>query len=410
MKLFSIITAILVAAFLYFLVLERDTLFAFASGGASEEIAAETDEVEEPAAIPEGVISVIAMASTAQTVDSAVVLRGRTEAARDVNVAAETGGSVVSAPLRKGSYVQKDQIMCELDPGTRAASVAEAMARVAEAQARVPETEARVIEAEARLIEAENNANIAQKLFNSGNAAETRVKSANAAVEAARAGLASATSGLQSTQAGIEAAQAGLAAAEKEVERLKIVAPFAGLLESDTAEFGTLMQAGSVCATVIQLDPIKLVGFVPETEVSKVTVGSLAGGRLADGSDVRGRVTFLSKSADLSTRTFRVEIEVPNGDNAIRDGQTAEILIASDGAPAHLLPQSAMTLNNDGDLGVRIVDADSIARFAPVTLLRDTVDGVWLAGLPETVNVIVTGQEYVVDGVPVIATYKEHNE
>ncbi len=411
MKLFPILTAILVAAFLYFLVLERETLLAFATGGDAEAPAEMVDETETADATSaeetDDRVSVIALKSVSQVIDSAVILRGRTEAARQVNVAAETSGSVISQPLRKGAYVNEGDLMCELDPGTRAASVAEAKARLAEAQARVPETEARVTEAQARLTEAENNEEIATKLFNSGNAAETRVTSAKAVVEAARAGLASAKSGMQSTQAGIQAAEAGLAAAEKEMDRLTITAPFAGLLESDTAEFGSLMQPGMACATVIQLDPIKLVGFVPETEVSKVTVGALAGGRLADGNDVQGRVTFLSKSADLTTRTFRVEIEVPNEDNAIRDGQTAEILIAADGASAHLLPASAMTLNNDGELGVRIVDDSSITRFAPVSLLRDTVDGVWLAGLPDTTDVIIVGQEYVVDGVAVNATYEE---
>ena len=44
-------------------------------------------------------------------------------------------------------------------------------------------------------------------------------------------------------------------------------APFAGLLETDTAELGALLQTGSPCATIIQLDPIKFVGFVPEAEL-----------------------------------------------------------------------------------------------------------------------------------------------
>jgi multidrug efflux system membrane fusion protein len=98
---------------------------------------------------------------------------------------------------------------------------------------------------------------------------------------------------------------------------------------------------------------------------------------------------------------------VPNTDLKIRDGQTAEIIVAADGASAHLLPQSALTLNDDGDLGVRFVDDNSLAQFAKLTLLRDTSEGVWVSGLPETVNVITVGQEYVVDGVPVLPTYEE---
>ena len=119
---------------------------------------------------------------------------------------------------------------------------------------------------------------------------------------------------------------------------------------------------------------------VPETEIDKVELGAIAGARLATGREVVGQVTFMSRSADPTTRTFRVEMSVPNGDLSIRDGQTADILIEADGAQAHLLPQSALTLNNNGDLGVRVVD-DGKSMFTQVSILRDTSKGVWVNGL-----------------------------
>jgi membrane fusion protein, multidrug efflux system len=118
-------------------------------------------------------------------------------------------------------------------------------------------------------------------------------------------------------------------------------------------------------------------------------------------------VTFLSRSADPTTRTFRVEVEVPNPDLAIRDGQTVEIAIASDGADAHLLPQSALTLNDQGTLGVRVVTAEETVAFAPVSILRDTTDGVWVDGLGDAASVIIVGQEFVTDGVAVAPTWRE---
>ncbi len=352
-------------------------------------------------------VSVVAMTSVAETVDSAVILRGRTEAARQVTVASETSGLVVSEPIRKGAFVEEGDLLCQLDPGTRAASLAEARARLAEAQGRVPEAQATVIEASARVREAEINVNVARQLSEDGFASETRLVSAEAALEAANAGVQRASTLVTSAQAGIEAAQAGVAAAEREIERLNISAPFAGLLESDTTEIGSLMQPGAPCATIIQLDPIKLVGFVPEANVGQITVGALAGARLATGEEVVGEVTFLSRSADELTRTFRVEVRVPNADLHIGDGQTAEILVASDGRTAHLLPASALTLDNDGNIGVRVVGDGNIARFLPLSVMRDTIDGIWVTGLPETVDVIVVGQEYVTDGVPVVPTMQE---
>lgn len=400
MRLMPLLTAVIVSISLYVLVFEREALLAFA------QVATGTAEQADPADDIRPV-SVVAMTSVAQSVDSAVVLRGRTEAARQVTVASETSGQVISEPIRKGAFVEAGAILCELDAGTRLSSLAEVRARLTEAQGRVPEAQAGVSEARARVREAEINVNVARQLNTDGFASETRLISAEAALESANAGLQRATSQVASAQAGIEAAQAGVAGAEREIERLQILAPFAGLLESDTAELGTLMQPGSPCATIIQLDPIKLVGFVPEVDVGKITLGAMAGARLASGAEVVGRVTFLSRSADEQTRTFRTEIQVPNADLAIRDGQTAEILVASDGRSAHLLPASAMTLDNNGQIGVRIVGEGSIARFVPLTVLRDTVDGILVTDLPETVDVIVVGQEYVTDGVPVIVTMQE---
>jgi len=167
------------------------------------------------------------------------------------------------------------------------------------------------------------------------------------------------------------------------------------------------MQPGSLCATIIQLNPIKLVGYVPESDVDRVKVGALAGAELASGTRVQGRVTYLSRSADPTTRTFEVEITVPNPDLKIRDGQTAAILIQAEGVLAHRLAQSALTLNKDGQIGVRVVAADNIVAFNPIELVRDDIDGIWVTGLPQMADVIVVGQDFVTAGVEVAPTYRE---
>jgi len=415
MRLFPILTAVLVFAVLYGVVMERERLITFAEGFRPEpsqaaiemEAVTELAQSTEPQAEAAGGVSVVVRRSLAAEVDSAVLLRGRTEAARQVEVRSETSGLIISQPIRAGAFVEEDQLLCEIAPGTRSAALAEANARLAEARARLPEARARVAEAEARLAEADINNNAATRLSESGFASETRAVSTAAMVSAAQAAIQSAQAGVEAAISGIESAEAGVQRAQQEIERLRIFAPFEGLLESDTAEIGSLMQPGALCATIIQLDPIKLVGFVPEAEVDRVSIGAAAAARLATGRQVRGTVSFLSRSADPQTRTFRVEVTVDNADLSIRDGQTADIIIASDGVMAHLLPSSALTLNDAGILGLRIVDEDQIARFAPVTFLRDTAEGVLLSGLPDRADVIVVGQEFVTDGVPVEPHFEE---
>ncbi|PIE11170.1 MAG: efflux transporter periplasmic adaptor subunit [Rhodobacterales bacterium] len=495
MRLSSLLTAIVVCVLLILVVFRRDVLLDFA--GITPPPAPMA--VPEPEPAPDAV-RVIAATLRARDVADGIVLRGRTEAARQVVVRAETSGTVVSEPRRKGAEISEGALLCEIDPGTRQSVLDEARAREVEAQARLQEAQARLLsatggreeaegrlteaqgrleetgareaaaqaaliqaqgrvpearavlaEAEARKREAELNLNAAQKLSAEGFASDTRLANAEAALESALAGIqraqsgvttaeagiasaeagiagakaqttsaragitsaragitaaeaqiSSAEAGITGAQAGLESARAAIAAAEAEIDRLSITAPFAGLLESDTAERGSLLQPGGECATIIRLDPMKLVGFLPETDLGRIKLGGQAAARLASGKEVTGAVSFVARSADPATRTFRVEVEIPNPDGAIRDGQTAEIIVASDARSAHLVPQSALTLNDAGDLGVRLVADDSTARFAPVSLLRDSVDGVLVAGLPDPARVITVGQEYVTDGVPVL--------
>ena len=407
MRLFPILAAILVTGLIYVFVFERDRLTGSPSESeqpqAAQDSAAATDESADDAPV----VGVVAVKSTARGIDSAVILRGQTEAYRQVDLRAETSGQVISEPLRKGNFVDEGQVLCKLDPGTREAALTEAKSRLNAARASVPEARARVEEARSRLEEARINENAAARLSEDGFASQTRLASTRATLRSAEAAVETARSGLEGASAQIEAAQAAVAAAQKEIERLTISAPFGGLLESDTAELGSLLQPGALCATVIQLDPAILVGFVPETEVDRINLGAPAEAELASGGTVRGKVTFLSRQADQTTRTFRVEIRVDNPDLALRDGQTAEIVISADGTPAHLLPQSALTLNDEGALGVRLVTDESEAVFTPVKLMRDTANGVWVTGLPDQANVIVIGQEYVNDGVKVNPSYEE---
>jgi len=355
MRVLPLLTAALVSAALYLLVFERDSVLAFANAGNPPRQAAATS----PATTPEAAdaspqtVSVVALHSVARTIDTGLRLRGQTEAIRHVDVRAETGALVISEPRRKGTYVHAGDLLCRLDPGTREAALSEARARLEEAQI---------------------NQRAASRLRDKGYGSETAAASADAA---------------------LRAAQAGVDRAEVEISRLEIRAPFAGHLESDTAEIGSLLQPGGLCATVIQLDPILLVGYVPEADITRVRLGASASARLATGQKVDGHVTFLARAADPTTRTFRVDIEASNPDFSIRDGQSADILIDTAGQPAHLLPSSALMLNDAGDLGVRlVVDGDRV-RFAPVKLQRDTSEWAYVTGLPEVADVIVVGQEYV---------------
>lgn len=382
MRIVPPITAALVLAGLYMFVMERDTLMGWA--GVDPAAASEAQTAETPAAsganeASDEPFAVVVSHVSERELDSAVILRGRTAASRSVEVRAQTGGLVISEPRARGSLVAAGDLLCALDPGTRQAALAQA--------------EAQLAGGEAQLAEARINQETVTRLSEGGFSAQNRVASADAAVESALAA--------------VEAARAAVETARTEIERLTITAPFAGLLEADSAETGSLMSSGGLCATVIRLDPLLLVGYASEDQIDRLAPGALAGARLSNGTEVVGQVSFLARAADTATRTFRVEVTVPNPDFAIRDGMSADMLIAATATRGHLVPGSALTLDNSGALGLRLVDAGNRTFFQPVTVLRDAPEGFWVSGLPPEADVIVVGQEYVTDGIEVRVTRRD---
>ncbi len=299
--------------------------------------------------------SVVVLKSSSEAFVDTLLLRGRTEATRRVDVRAEESGLVVSEPLLKGDIVKKGQVLC----------------RIAE-----DDRKAELTEAQARLKEAEIEQAAAKKLAERGFGAETTANTKAAALQAAKARI---------------------IRAEMGIGRLEMKAPFDGILETDTAELGSLLQNGNICASVITLDPIKMVAFAPERSVDALKVGATVEGRLITGRKIEGEITYVARSAERNTRTYLVEAETENGELTIRDGMTTEMRILLEGKPAHELPQTALTLDNDGNLGVRL-NIDNRVEFMPVTVLRDEERGVWVSGLPDQIEVIVVGQEFVTDG------------
>jgi multidrug efflux system membrane fusion protein len=153
----------------------------------------------------------------------------------------------------------------------------------------------------------------------------------------------------------------------------------------------------------VELDPMLFVGAVPEARIGLAKTGLAASVTTITGQTIEGKVSYIASIADAATRSFPVEIELPNTDGSLRDGITATATVNLGTAPAHMLPQSVLTLDDDGVLGVRTV-TDNVVAFYPVTILKDTREGVWVSGLPPKVDVITVGQEYVQDGQKVNAT------
>ena len=300
--------------------------------------------------------------ASTQTED--VVVRAVTMNKRMVEVKAMVGGRISASPVEQGRRVRAGELLCQLDTADRKAFVDEGQAAVVQAR-----------------LEYEGTLKLREKGYQSEMQEMT-----------ARARLASAVAGLQQRQI--------------DLDRTSIRAPFAGIVEMRHAELGAFLQPGQGCVTLVAPDPMLIVGQVAEKDVGKLALGTVASASLGDGRPVQGKVSFIGSAADPQSRTYRVEITVPNPDQTIRGGLTANLRIPNQTVLAHRISPAVLALDDAGGVGVRIVDASRIVRMLPVKVLKSEAGGVWVTGLPEVATVITVGQEMVVAGEVVDVVYE----
>tara|TARA_B100000676_G_scaffold282691_1_gene308708 strand:- start:643 stop:1773 length:1131 start_codon:yes stop_codon:yes gene_type:complete len=298
--------------------------------------------------------------STAEAFVLELQLTGRTEANREVALRVQTSGRIEAIEVEEGDIVEEGQIIARiaLDDRPQRLSRAEALVE----QFRI------AFEASSELAE-------------SGWRAET----ANA-----------------EAFADLRNAHAELAAIRLDIERTEIRAPFTGILESLGIEVGDVVIDGfgenDAVGQIFDMDPIVVVAQVSERELGYLSIGDLGRARLITGDEVEGVLRFIGQVAEPETRTFRIELEIPDPDYRVPGGMTTDIVLPLETIPSHYISPSALSLADDGTLGVKTVDADNKVVFMPVTILADQSDGLWVAGLPFEITLITVGHDYVIDG------------
>jgi membrane fusion protein, multidrug efflux system len=285
-------------------------------------------------------------------------ISGRTEADKRVVITARTSGVLTDLRVKRGTSVQKDDIVAILSDEAREAQVAQAQAVVTQKQT----------ELEAK-----------RALIMTGTLPRLQ---------------------LVDLEAQLKAAQAALAAAEAERERGIVRAPWAGVVQDISVEVGqaAFSFAGRELVILVAPDPMLAIAEVAERKLAGIKVGEKADVRLVTGESATGRVRFVAKSASQTTRTYRVEIELPNADGMIPDGITAEVIVPQAPVLATRLPRSALTFSSGGELGVRTVDADGSVEFVPITVVEDEQAVMWVTGIANASRVIVQGQDFVREG------------
>lgn len=292
--------------------------------------------------------------SVASQQSEAIVLRGKIIDRDQATVAARTSGQVIARKVKIGDTVQKNNVLCEIDVMDRAARV----------------------EAAKKALElAEKEYTSSTELIELGFEKE---------LDAAR------------MTAQVSSFRQQLLASEIELRNTKIRAPIDGIIEEVHVNVGDFITAGQPCVTILNLNPVYAQAFVEEDHIDRLKIGDVASVTLPNEKVKKGRLTFISKRADQNSRTFRVEISLPNDDYSISSGVSASVELVLDSRIAHKVPTSVLVLDEFGMLGVKTVNNEMLVKFHTVEIVREDKDGVWVAGLPSEAIIITVGQGLVV--------------
>ncbi len=287
------------------------------------------------------------------------IANGHTEAYRDVYVTLASGvkGTVHKILVAEGEAVKKGQVLLSITPD--------------------PGMSEDLQSARSALQDARINLKTNQELFQEGYVSETT---------------------LLKVRGTFERAQASAKKMEETIRDLKPKAPFDGYLESLEVDIGQSVGGGLKVGRVVDMEPLYFVGFVSQHSVQKLHVGLSAQVETAQGDTRQGKIVFISNVASPNSRTFEVKITIENKDSSIRAGVAAQAHMVTGFEKAHLIKAGYLTLNAEGQLGVRTVDEEQLVVFYPIEILEDTANGIWVTGLPSTVMVITQGQEMVLEG------------
>lgn len=284
------------------------------------------------------------------------IVQGQLSAEREVTLRANVGGVVQEKPVAQGSRVNAGDTLLILDNDA------------------LPE----------RLQQARDELTLAQAEY--AGAQNLRQRELISQPELLR------------LQASLSASAAQVAQLEKQLNDSRPQAPFAGTLGRVQVEVGDLVQPGEEWGELV--DDSRLTGeaWVSQQEVGELSAGLPVSARLLNGEQLEGELTFVSPRADESTRTFYVEATLDNPRGLTMAGGSAELTITLAPREVHRLSPALLSLNDEGRLAVKYVDAANDVVQAPVELVSATIESAYVSGLPEQIELITLGAGLVEPG------------
>ena len=288
-----------------------------------------------------------------QVTHRTLTLYGRTQADRVVTVSAEIPARVVAVHSKRGELLAEGENIVQLREGSLKAELQSAKAQLKQAEQEYQST---------------------QSLFKKNHMSENDL-----------------------TIQEVVVAQAESALKQLQVQwgNTRIKAPVAGILNDRFVEVGDFIDTGKPVAEILDLDPLVITIDVPQRDVSAFSVNDKAQIRFINGKTAIATIRYINRQADSSTRTFAMELMIPNPDLSIPAGLSVEADLFMDQVAAIEISPALLTLSDKGEPGLKWVDRDNRVRFSSITIVKNSSDRLWLTGIPQHARIITRGQGFV---------------
>jgi membrane fusion protein (multidrug efflux system) len=279
---------------------------------------------------------------------------GSLRANQSVLMRTEVTGRVAAIGFRDGQPVKRGQLLIGLDASLNEAEVAQARAELALAQSNLKRTE-----------------DLAKKNFVSGSAQDQ-------------------------AESNVAVLQARLQLAEARLSKMRVLAPFDGVVGIRTVNVGDVLRDGTDIVNIEDIKTLKVDFRVPERLFTQLKVG-LPVEVMTDalpGATYRGAIEAINPRIDANGRSLELRASLGNTDGRLRPGMFARVrVIVGDRAEAFMVPEEAIVPQGDSFFVFRV--AEGKAQRVPVRL------GVRREGKVELLDNVRAGDRIVVAGMRV---------
>ncbi len=294
-----------------------------------------------------------------QNVEDKFEAVGTIEAIEAITVVGEIDASVKSLPFREGGFINRHELIAQLDDAQLAAETARAEALKAQSKS----TYDRV-----------------KKVVDQG---------------------AGAPQDLDDAAAALKVAEANLDVAQARLSKTRVIAPFEGIIGARKVSVGTFLRSGQAITELANIDDIRVTFSAPERFLDRLSQGATVAvsSPAFPGTTFTGQIAVIEPMIDATTRSARVVARVHNFGRKFRPGMSANIsAVLSERLNALTIPNEAV-FGSGNQSFVFIVKPDSTVSRVVLRLGTRTSDNVEvLEGLKPGMMVVRAGHQKLFEG------------